>query len=442
MPIIKIKGHDVDVHDDYLKLSPADQEATRAEIEASLPKAEPKRVYSGSVLPFSEYDNGTVKFDSDAGVLGSLKRALTLPGDVMTGKVDPKSDEGIRRSVELAGVATPLGRGTGHLGLRKAEPEVPTPEQLFDSGGARFDAARDLGVVYSVPHVNQMAEGMRQSLLQKGILDKLAPKTHAIIDELTNPVAGATAPFDGLHAASKSFKLAGKDFQNPTEQLASGRANSALMDFLSRPPEGSVLAGPAEEVGSLVRKANGDWASASRSDKLQGIERDAENRAAASNSGQNTDNAIRGRIATLLKPENKKARAGFNKEELEGLHDVNHGTPVRNGARKLGNLLGGGGGLGQIAASGFGAAGAGMISHDPLVSFLGGAAAPAIGVASKGLANKLTQKALGRVDEATRMRSPLYEEMVANAPNEATRKREALAKALMMGRMQPDATSN
>lgn len=60
--------------------------------------------WSGSVLPFSRGEDGRVVFDSDVGLIGSIKRAL-LPKAVYPGKVDPMSEEGIAAANELAGLA-------------------------------------------------------------------------------------------------------------------------------------------------------------------------------------------------------------------------------------------------------------------------------------------------------------------------------------------------
>ncbi len=55
------------------------------------PEASPE--WSGSILPVSRDAQGNVQFDSNAGVLGALQRAVTLPGEVCSGEVDPMSEE-------------------------------------------------------------------------------------------------------------------------------------------------------------------------------------------------------------------------------------------------------------------------------------------------------------------------------------------------------------
>lgn len=65
-----------------------------------------KPEYSGAILPITRYSDGRWAFDSNAGLVGAVKNAVTLPGDVATGKVDPNSQEAIQRSFDLAGLVS------------------------------------------------------------------------------------------------------------------------------------------------------------------------------------------------------------------------------------------------------------------------------------------------------------------------------------------------
>lgn len=81
---------------------------------------EPEPVYSGTLLPLSKDANGEVSFDSNAGLLGSFKKAFMTPGDAMAGKFDPTSDEGIGRAFEFATTFSPAV-------MRGAVPKGATP---------------------------------------------------------------------------------------------------------------------------------------------------------------------------------------------------------------------------------------------------------------------------------------------------------------------------
>jgi hypothetical protein len=291
-----------------------------------------------------------------------------------------------------------------------------------------------------------MALKLKGGLDTDGVIAKNAPKSYEILDELTNLPEGAIVQLSDLDAARQAFRDAAMDFAHPKEQLVATRAIAAIDDFVAKADPGSVLAGPAGSAGQVQSAARGNVAAAKRSGTLAGelgeaprgrtgIQATAELRAAAANSGRNLDNTIRQRIASLLL--DPKQAAGFTAAEKEALEEVARGTPTRNAIRTIGNLLGGGGGLGAVV-TGAGAGAAGGYLGGP-VGMAAGAAIPAVGWGAKSIGNKLTSGALSAVDEATRMRSPLYQELLKNAPTAAQtpEKRAALIRALLMARPPP-----
>lgn len=404
--------------------------------------------YTGQFLPLSRDAQGKVGFDSNAGIVGSLKDAFMLPGDAMAGKVDPSSQEGIGRAFNAAQWMTPMNPGVraGDMAIPGdkmrplADPRVaaPSADELYQAGSEGYKAMRDTGVDYAPSSVQGLASTIRNQLDQDGILKELAPKTHRILRSLENPPEGAVAvPITSLHAARKAFQGAARDFTNPTEQSAGSRVVQGLDEFIQNPPEGGVMAGPADQAASLLRDANSNWAAGKRGDLLAGKEEAADLRAAAANSGQNVGNSIRQRIADLLlRP---KESTGFTEGELSSLEKVTKGTPTQNATRYAGNLLGGGGGLGAAVTS----MGVGLpvaaSTGNPLMGAVG-LAAPVIGAAAKKTSNALTRKALDKVSEDTRKRSALYERMMKEAPKKlpSAQKQaavEAMIRAYLMGPM-------
>ena len=75
------------------------------------PKGEP---YSGAILPISRDAEGNTSFDSNAGLLGMVKRAATLVGDIGTGATpvfgqsQTWNPEMLSRASELAALASPV----------------------------------------------------------------------------------------------------------------------------------------------------------------------------------------------------------------------------------------------------------------------------------------------------------------------------------------------
>lgn len=403
--------------------------------------------YTGQILPFSVDAEGNKHFDSNAGVLGAVKRAFMLPGEVYSGKEQVFGPDGevrpemIGRSLEFAstfGPATP-GINSGDYiipgektSFQKVAPPAPTAEALRGAAKQGYDDAAALGVEYSPQAVKDLAAQIGVNLDQEGLIGKVAPKTRSILDDLANPPADAvSAPLSGVEAARRSFGKVGQDYANPPEQLASGVVRDALDKFMRNPPEDSVLAGDASLAAQLQREADKNYAAFKRSSSLADLERAAEIRAESVNSGQNTANAIRQRIASLLL--NPKQAGRFNDEELALLREVSGGTPTANATRFIGNLMGGGGGMGAVVSGGVAGAAAGGAAGDALTGVAVGAGVPAVGIGMKKISEYLTRKALDEADTATRMRSPLYQKLLEDAPSEVTRKSgtEALIRLLM-----------
>ena len=96
-------------------------------------------VYRGTILPFT-YDprSGERHFAWPQAAL-DIAHAFSLPGDTLAGRVDPLSGEGLRRSLDLAGLMTGGGgvaRGPANaiaMGLKRTPPyrRVPSTAQDF-----------------------------------------------------------------------------------------------------------------------------------------------------------------------------------------------------------------------------------------------------------------------------------------------------------------------
>lgn len=416
-------------------------EAIRLRAQARKRRAEAGegRAYSGSILPFSRNEAGEVSFDSNAGLIGVAKRALTLPGQVFRGEVDPLSDEGVGRAVELATVATPVSAAyrageaaiPGALNnLRRQSPPVPTSAELKAASSQGYTATRNSGVDYSAPAVGDMAATMRTRLEADGFLPELTPKTFGVLGRLESPPEGSVATIGGLDAARKALQNARLDFSNAPERTAARRVIEGIDGFIESPPEAAVLAGPSASAAAELRSARGNHAAAKRSENLEGLRYGADLRAAAANSGQNLDNATRQRLASLLL--NPKASAGFSADERAAIESVVRGNPGANAARYVGNLLGGGGGIGMAAIGALGGAGGAAAGGIPGAA-LGSLLPPAVGAIAKSVGAASTRRGLSAVDKTTRMRSPLYEQRLAASPFEASidPRRLAIARALL-----------
>ncbi len=394
---------------------------------------------SGMILPISRDAEGNVSFDSDAGILGSLKRTFMLPGQVMKGEVDPMSQAGIGRALEFATVVSPVNPAIrvgdrAIPGVLKSRRKVapPSTEALYSEAKRNFDAMRDSGVEYSVDAVKDVARALKTKLEAEGFDAEVAGKTHRILDKLANPPEGAIADIKGLHSARKTFGKIAQNFNDKTDQSAASRVIRGLDDFIGADDAASVVAGTASDASSALKAGNANYAAAKRSDLINGIDRAAGLRADAADSGANLGNSIRQRVASaLLQP---KKVSGFNPEEVAALEAVTKGTRTQNLTRWAGNVLGGGGGLGQMLTAAIGGGGGAAVGG-PVGGALGAAVPVLAGKGFKSLSNRLTKGALSATDDLIRSRSPLYEKMlseVAGAPLPADKK-AAVIRAIVAG---------
>jgi len=411
-----------------------------------------KPVYSGSVLPFSRYADGSVGFDSNAGIVGDVKRAITgLPGLAREAGAETASNIATPQTAgqfaQLAMMATPgdmLAPGVSGKAVQAAV-DTPTTKELYDAAGAGYNSLRNLGVHYDLNHVGSMAQGAQDALGELGLSSEVAPQTHAILTRLGNPPEGAVSvPLTGLTNVRAVLGRIGQG-PNPTDRLASRKAISALDSFVENPPSEAVLAGDPATASQTLQVANGNYAAAKRSDKIEGAGDYAHFRAASAHSGNNLDNSIRQQVRPLLDPRYPQRLNGFTPDEQAAIEGVVNGSRAANALRGTGKFLGGGGGLGRLAAGAVGGnagAGAGYMMAGPVGaavgSTLGSTITPTMGVAARMGADRLTQGALDNASELVRQRSPLFQSRQASAPFEVPADAPAIATVRAAGQIQPD----
>lgn len=381
----------------------------------------PTNSYSGRILPFSVDAQGNKSFDINAGLTGAILQALSLPGDALTGKVPVRDEDGnltdefIGRSFEAAGVAAGVNpairigdRGLpGPLKAQRPEPvPVPSAEELKAVGSAGYDALRRMDVQYPGDEVAAMASRIADELTKQGFIRENAPVTNRILRDLQGAPEGSFATPGTLDIARQSLQ---KIAPGTPDDAASWRAVDGLDAFLmGRDTPDAVAGTPA----AILSEARGNYRAGKRSDDLTAVETRAERNADSTASGRNLGNSIRQRIASVLN--NDRSRARFSPEQIQLLEGIVEGGPVANATRFAGNILGGGGGLGSVAAGSAGAA-AGTLLGGPMGAAIGAAAVPASGLAARSISNRLTQRALNKADEAARKDSPLYRDRLAGA---------------------------
>jgi hypothetical protein len=122
-------------------------------------------------------------------IVRELYGAVTLPGDVYAGKVDPRSDEAIKRSFDLAGALTmgagvvPAGRNEMRMGIKAYHGSPHDFDQFSMSKIGTGEGAQAYGHGLYFAQNEGIAKGYRDALTQpKAILapDKIKDELAAI----------------------------------------------------------------------------------------------------------------------------------------------------------------------------------------------------------------------------------------------------------------------
>lgn len=395
----------------------------------------------GGLLPFSRDPSGNLSFDMTAGVPGAIWDALTLPGDVVTGRtpVLGATEEGKleytpevqQRAASLAALATPINPAVraGDLAIPGKKTSLtrvtPTGDDLMQAGTKGFSQAREMGVEFSADALKNLGRDIESTLNDKGLPSELAPATHSILrriksvpedwkytigegwENTANPSVSGNNIISLRQSLQKvaeaNAKAANKDY------AAAVSAIRALDDFIDGAAGEGAVSGPAGAFVKAYQEARGNVAAAKRAGLLEKKQAIAEFRAAAANSGKNLGNTLRQRLTDLLA--NPEKIRGWSKEEVAALKQIVDGTGSMNAWRTLSNRLGGGGGIGQ---SGLAAGGAALGSvFGPWGAAVGAVTPFAAGSGSRAIYNSMVSKAVDRLEQLLLQRSPLFEQTAA-----------------------------
>ncbi|MBW6421603.1 hypothetical protein KX729_09140 [Rhizobium sp. XQZ8] len=209
------------------------------------PEPAPERE-QGMLWPVSwnKEDGSDYSFDSDAGLLGAMKRSFMAPGDAMAGKFDPMSDEGIGRALEFAGT---FGGGATNFG-RAAAPIAKTAEEItVDPRGGIGNTLRNLVV----------GEADDPALIRQRIDDL---KAVGVENPTTGMVSGSNRAAWKEHAMSPTNRRVAEAQQasvGKVEDSISGLADrmAAETNPTARPTTMQDLSGRLLEQAEQVKQA-------------------------------------------------------------------------------------------------------------------------------------------------------------------------------------------
>lgn len=432
MPTLNINGHSVAVGDEFLKLSPDQQNATVDEIAKSLPQQAAQRQPSitdavtdipaeigrtAGAAADSVYENlanrgtDTSRFpflNTGKAILGGLSflaspvtgaarslighpmaQAEHAVGALINPAVAAKDDPQQMYQNAAGDVETALSAarpaGVGPLGVAAPKPiSVAPPSSVELKAAARS--------VYNDPAIKNIAIPPQDvSLLSTKIQSELAnqgfrpttgsaPGTFAEINRLNPPSGVANVGIDDLVAARRALGITSKQLDPATftatpDAAAASKAIGHINDFL-------------DTLAPELKTANANYAAGKAADRLDYRLAKAERRAAKSGIGGNLEN-------TMRQEADKIPDRGLTPDERALRDQIVMGTATRNALRTAGKA-GVDGGLSLMMHLG-----AGLGS--------GGATAPitVAGTAARKIGELLTRRQMSGLSTAIRNRAPL-----------------------------------
>jgi hypothetical protein len=375
------------------------------------------------------------------GLTGAATGAAQGAGNTYTGNPsDYLTNAGIGGAV---GLVTGAGGGAA-FGARPSRPPAPAtiPEQRATTDMA-YTAMRANPTRYDPAHFAQRANDLEQSFYTNPHFvteREFSPASFRTLDRMRQPQP-STAATGGLTPGQidLSRQLLG-NADTRVDKRAAGYVRRGIDDFVENPPVGAVLPGAgnaqsARDAAAQALLARQSHAGAERSQVSENLRRKAEAEAGSRNSGLNVEAKLRSAYADFTKPNVKTGRsraqnAGFNADEIGSMERFHSGvdTPLRNTIRYLGNLGGGGGGLGTLAAGGVGIGATGAYaSDDP--RWYGALALPAVGLGGRVLGNRIARQNINALDEMIRSRNPTSQYLQMTQPRIPGGGSDASAKA-------------
>jgi hypothetical protein len=361
------------------------------------------------------------------------------------------------------GVGLVTGAGGGAVfGARpsRAPAAATIPEQRATSDMA-YGALRANPTRYDPAHFAQRANDLEQNFYTNPnfITERqFSPASFRTLDRMREPQP-STAATGGITPGQIDLsRQLLNNASDKTDIRAARYVRRGIDDFVENPPVGAVLPGAgnaqsARDAAAQALLARQSHAGAERSQVSENLRRKAEAEAGSRNSGLNVEAKLRSAYADFTKPNVKTGRsraqnAGFNADEIGGMERFHSGadTPLRNTIRYLGNLGGGGGGLGTLAAAGLGIGGsAAYASDDP--RWFGALALPAVGLGGRVLGNRIARQNINALDEMIRSRNPTSQYIQRTQPRipgggsaaDAKMARDLIALELAKQRMSSDA---
>ena len=389
--------------------------------------------------------------------LGGAGLATRLGAGAAGGRLSPALARAAGYGVEGAGIGAAQGAGTTYTGIPAdyvknallggaigvvtggiggaafgprpmvSGARAPSADELEAAKTAAYRTLERHPAQYTPQSFAQRADDIEAALRARNAHETTSPQTFRTVEQMRAPPTATAAGRDYVSPADVDFIRKGVTGEQiagvtPTDQAGARVVRRGIDDFVRNPPPGAAvpgtehLAGHASRVADTAHQLHGGF---KRTQALEELIDNAGRTAGATHSGLNLRNELQKAVRTGLKEKggvSAFSRAGYNAAERAALDQFSRGQGRTS--QVLGYLdkyLGGGGGLGALAAARSAA------SISPLTTAAPTACSPGSGTSGAGLAlrtigNRRAAANINELRNTIAQRNPLYAQRAANAP--------------------------
>jgi hypothetical protein len=305
---------------------------------------------------------GGPELDLDSGLIGFGKRALSLPGEVQRGEINPASPEGMRRTTEAAMLMTPMGaagrvRGAlvpkGKFKTTTTKPEMLTAKELKGQANEIYTAVENLPIEVRPEVFSSMLGDLSVILRKAGYAPGMHDKSKGALGEITK-YSGRTLTMQDMMIVRRLAKGA-KSSIDPDDARIGGH--------MLRHIDANMRRVPGVE-GKLVQ-ADKLWSMAKKSELLDNAVE------AAKRTASGFENGLRIEFRKLLK-EARKGKLQLSAEETAAMQKVVDGSIPANVLKGLGKLGPAPGGAGNALLAVIASSGAAILGGWPAAAAVAG----------------------------------------------------------------------
>jgi len=297
---------------------------------------------------------------------------------------------------------------------------APTIEGLKTAARGVFKEIDDLGVTVNPSSTARLSAQLSTLTRKQGFNPTIHPKVNAALKEF-EAVSGRSQSLSEIDVLRRVANSAAKSIEPDEARLGNLMVNR-IDDFLDTAGR-NELSGTTKNIGAKYRDARQLWRRVKKSEQIE----EAFSKAQLQATG--FENGIRTQFRSILN--NKKARKGFTKEELDSMRQVVKGGSLENMAKMIGRF-----GFSEGQASNMLMGSLGVAGGAAIGGAAGAVAVPLIGQMSRTLAQKLTRKGAEGADLIVRAGKSGLE--VAKAYMKAVPSKQRTAQELTELLLRPD----